>query len=364
MFLNRGMLEAARTDGEVAGVMAHELSHVVLRHGTAQVTKSQSSKFRVGELLGQVAGVIVGGRTGSAIAQGSQALLGGLFLKFSREYEREADLMGARIMARAGYDPRQMANMFQTIQKQSGSQGPEFLSDHPDPGNRFELINREADALQVPRSSAPSGGIELVHARLAQLPPAISSEEAARQAQQRQRSGQVAAGVRSGPVDPPASEWRSYQPGNFLRISVPANWQQIDSGDMVTYAPDGGFVETADGHSAVTHGLQVGVTQGNGASLQQSTEQLLQSFARTNPSLRRLGGYSRTSIDGRQGLTTTLSNVSEASGESEAVNLTTVPLQDGTVLFLIGVAPQDEARTYLDTFSRVRLSLRITDPGK
>ena len=131
------------------------------------------------------------------IAQGSQFGLGAYFLKFSREYEREADLMGAQIMARAGYDPRQMANMFQTIQKQGGSQGPEWLSDHPDPGNRYEAINREAEALHIPQSSAPPGRIESVHARLSKLPPAISSEQAARQAQQRQRDAQTGGARRS-----------------------------------------------------------------------------------------------------------------------------------------------------------------------
>jgi beta-barrel assembly-enhancing protease len=362
MFLNRGMLDAARTDGEVAGVMAHELSHVILRHGTAQATKGQ--KFQIGAVAGQVLGAIVGGRTGSVIAQGSQFGLGAYFLKFSREYEREADLMGAQIMARAGYDPRQMANMFQTIQKQGGSKGPEWLSDHPDPGNRYEAINREAEALNVPRSSAPPGRIDSVHARLSKLQPAISSEQAARQAQARQRESQGGARPRDGVIEAPSADWRTYQPGDFLRISVPANWRQIGSGNTVTYAPAGGYVQTADGHSAFTHGLEVGVTQGNGGSLQQSTEQLLQSFARTNPELRRQGGYSRTNIGGRAGLTTTLSNVSEVTGETEAVNLSTVQLQDGSVLFMIGVAPQDQAPVYLDTFGRVRRSVQFANGSR
>ena len=365
MFLNRGMLEAARTDGEVAGVMAHELSHVVLRHGTVQATKGQ--KLQIGAIAGQVLGAIVGGRTGSVISQGSQFGLGAYFLKFGREYEREADIMGAQIMARAGYDPRQMANMFQTIAKQGGSQGPEWLSSHPDPGNRYEAINREAEALRVARSSAPPGGIGNVHARLGRMPPAISSEQAARQAQQRQRTGQTGrVGARGGigEVEPPASQWRTYQPGDFMRISVPANWQQIGSGNTVTYAPEGGFVQMQDGHSAFTHGVEVGVTQGNGGSLQQSTEQMLQSFARTNPDLRRQGGYARTNIGGRQGLTTMLSNVSEVTGEREAVNLSTVQLQDGSLLFMIGVAPEAEARTYMNTFNRVRQSLQLADGGR
>jgi predicted Zn-dependent protease len=70
MFLNRGMIEAAKTEGEMAGVMAHELSHVALRHGTAQATKGQ--KFQIGSILGQIAGAVVGGTAGSVISQGTQ----------------------------------------------------------------------------------------------------------------------------------------------------------------------------------------------------------------------------------------------------------------------------------------------------
>jgi predicted Zn-dependent protease len=170
MFLNRGMLQAARTDDEVAGVMAHELSHVVLRHGTLQAAKAQ--KFQLGAIAGQVLGSIVGGRTGQVIAQGSQFGLGTYFLKYGREYEREADLLGAQIMARAGYDPRQMANMFRTIQRQGGSNGPEWLSDHPDPGNRYAAINREAASIRVNGSADTGPAFETVRTRLAHMPPA------------------------------------------------------------------------------------------------------------------------------------------------------------------------------------------------
>ena len=152
IFVNRGMLDAAANDGEVAGVIAHELSHIALRHGTAQATKGQ--KFQLGALAGQVIGEMIGGRTGAVVAQGSQLGLGTYFLKYSREYEREADLLGAQIMARAGYDPRDMANMFRTIARRSGNGGPEWLSDHPSPGNRYEAIHREAALLRVRDSSA------------------------------------------------------------------------------------------------------------------------------------------------------------------------------------------------------------------
>jgi predicted Zn-dependent protease len=185
MFLHRGMLEAARTDAEVAGVMAHELSHVILRHGTVQASKAQ--KFQLGAIAGQVLGSIVGGRTGNAIAQGSQFGLGTYFLKYGREYEREADLLGAQIMARAGYDPREMANMFQTIARRGGSGGPEWLSDHPNPGNRYDAINREASMLRVQRSSGSNAGIASVQGRLARMAPAPTTQQVM-QARQGQRS--------------------------------------------------------------------------------------------------------------------------------------------------------------------------------
>ena len=154
IFVNRGMLDAARNDGEVAGVIAHELSHIVLRHGTAQATKGQ--KFQLGALAGQILGSLVGGRTGAVINQGSQIGIGTYFLKYSREYEREADLLGAQIMARAGYDPRHMASLFQTIARRSGNGGPEWLSDHPSPANRYAAINREAALLGFGDSSTRS----------------------------------------------------------------------------------------------------------------------------------------------------------------------------------------------------------------
>jgi hypothetical protein len=354
MFVNRGMIQAARSEGEVAGVVAHELAHVVLRHGTAQASKGQ--KFQIGSVLGQVLGAVVGGRTGSVIAQGSQIGLGTYFLKYGREYERQADLLGAQLMARAGYDPRQMASMFETIERQGGNRGPEWLSSHPNPGNRIQAINREADMLRVERTSASNGDFQSIHARLNQMPAAPTSEQVARNQGQR-RQEPVGTSGRSVRVEPPSGQWRTYQPGDFMRLSVPANWRQIggESG-TVTYAPEGGYDS-----GAFTHGIQVGVARGNGGNLQQQTDQLLQGFAQSNPNLRRQGGYSRTSIGGRQGLTTTLSNVSDATGGTEAINVSTVQLRDGSVLFMLGVAPAEEARAYLNTFGRVRQSIELQD---
>jgi Peptidase family M48 len=356
MFVNRGMIEAARSEGEVAGVMGHELAHVILRHGTAQATEGQ--KFQIGAMAGQILGSIIGGRTGAVVAQGSNIGIGTYFLKYSRKYEREADLFGAQLMARAGYDPRAMASMFETIERQGGSSGPEWLSDHPNPGNRVQAINQEAAMLHVNRSAGSSGELQAVHARLAQMSQAPTTEQVARN---QQRRGTTTANRRAIQVDPPSSRWRTYQPGDFLRLSVPANWRPIEGGGTVRYAPEGGYVEDNRGQSAFTHGIEVGVTRAGGSTLQQQTDELLRGFARSNPELRRESGYSRTSIGGRQGLTTTLRNVSDVTGQSEAINLSTVRLADGSVLFLIGVAPANEARTYFDAFGRIRQSVQLAD---
>jgi hypothetical protein len=362
MFVNRGMIQAGRNEGEIAGVMAHELAHVILRHGTAQATKGQ--KFQLGSVAGQVLGAIVGGRKGAIIAQGSDVALGVSFLKYSREYEREADLFGAQLMARAGYDPRAMASMFETIERQGGNRSPEWLSSHPNPGNRVQAINREAQMLQVNGSAPSAGELQSVHARLNQMPQAPTAQQvAARSQQERGRTTTTGTGGRAIRVDPPSSEWRTHQPGDFLRLSVPANWRPIDGGGTVRYAPDGGYVDQR-GQSSFTHGIEIGVTRADGRNLQQQTDQLLQGFARSNPQLRRESGYARTTIGGRQGLTTTLSNVSDATGQAEAINVSTVQLRDGSVLFMIGVAPVVEARSYLNTFGRVRQSVQLADSNR
>src|SRR2546429_7756011 len=131
MYVNRGMIQTARTEGEMAGVMAHELSHVALRHGTAQATKAQ--KYAVVAVVAGILGTIFGG---PGLGQLAQLPIAVPFLRFSREYETEADLLGARIMANAGYDPRDLANMFRTIEAQGGGGGGWF-SDHPSPANRY-----------------------------------------------------------------------------------------------------------------------------------------------------------------------------------------------------------------------------------
>ena len=208
MYVNRGMIEAAKNEGEIAGVMAHELSHVVLRHGTAQASKA--TKYEVGQVAGAILGAIIGGGWGQVISQGTQFGLGTAFLRFSREFEQQADIEGTQIMARAGYDPRDMANMFKTIEKQGGSGGPQWLSDHPEPGQSLRLHRSRSAARCGSRIRfASTREFDQVQAHLKQLPRAPTTEEATQdRGTRRQRPGRAARGdAPTGRVEPPSSRF-------------------------------------------------------------------------------------------------------------------------------------------------------------
>lgn len=176
IYINRGMLEAAKTEGELAGVLAHELSHVALRHGTAQATKA--TPYQIGSIAGAVIGAIIGGNAGAVVSQGTQFGLGTAFLRFGRQFERDADLLGAQIMAEAGYDPLAMADMFQTLERQRGGVVPEFLSSHPNPGNRREAIARESEMLDVvPNPLEDTDEFRSVKDQLEEMDPAPTTAE-------------------------------------------------------------------------------------------------------------------------------------------------------------------------------------------
>jgi len=206
MFINRGMIESADSEGEVAGVMAHELAHVLLRHGTANATKAQ--KFQIGALAGAIAGAIVGGGLGQVISQGSQFGLGTWMLKYSREYEKQADILGVQMMARAGYDPRDLARVFEAIEKQGGGGAPQWMSDHPNPGNRSAYIAEESRMVRIANVRNDSGELQRAKQAMASLPRAKSMADAERSAGRGEGGNEAPASVVRGwealPVFTPA----------------------------------------------------------------------------------------------------------------------------------------------------------------
>ena len=358
MFVNRGMLEKAHNEGEIAGVMAHELSHVALRHGTAQATKA--TPYEIGTIAGAVLGAIVGGRTGSVIAQGTQFGLGTAFLRYSREYEKQADILGTHIMAHAGYDPRDMANVFKTIEKEGGPGGPQWMSDHPNPGNRYEYINKEAQALHVDARPHDTRTFQQLQAHLRSLSPAPSAEEAARGAGRTSRGGGAPTGSRPAPnrVPRPESRFATYTEGNLFRVSVPNNWREIAGNNDVTFAPEGAY-GAVSGQNVFTHGTQIGVARNETHDLETATDELVQSLGQGNPQLRRAANPGRGTIGGQQGLRTSLSNVSEVTGGEERIELYTTLMRDGTLFYVIGVAPAADYDDYGPVFAKVVRSIQF-----
>jgi Zn-dependent protease with chaperone function len=367
MYVNRGMIEAAHNEGEMAGVMAHEISHVALRHGTAQASKAQKYGLLAG-ILG-IGGQIIGGPAGAAAQVASQGV-GVYFLKFSREYETEADILGSQTMARAGYDPRDLANMFRTIERQGGGGGG-FLSDHPSPANRYQRIMQEAQYLRIENPNRDTRDFERIQARLRGYPRAQTMAEISKSGQRYPSEG----GGTSNPNDNryptnqpvgrvayPSTRAQAYNElGGLVRISVPDNWQKLSSGgNSVWFAPQGGYGQY-NGQDVFTHGVNLGVVQTNNRDLRGATQEFINSLAQGNQSMRQIGGSQRIDLSGRTGLITTLRNVNEATGRQENVRVVTLPLRNGGLFYFIMVAPQSDVRAFDAAFNSALYSIRLND---
>ena len=139
MFINTGLLRVVDNEAQLAGVMGHEMSHVILRHGTNQASKSELVAIPA-SLGAQVTSNSIWSKL---ISEGND----GLLVKFSRSAESQADLMGSHLMAEAGYDPIELAHFFEKLNAEGGSKAPQFLSDHPNPENREKAIEQEIQRL-------------------------------------------------------------------------------------------------------------------------------------------------------------------------------------------------------------------------
>jgi Zn-dependent protease with chaperone function len=367
MFVHRGMFDAAASEAEVVGVMAHELSHVLLRHGTANASKAQNPWLQIGQLAGQLGGAMVGGSAGSAIAQGSEFGLGTLLLRYSRDYEKQADLLGSQIMARAGYDPRALAHMFETIARESksGGSGPQWMSSHPDPGNRTEYITKEAEALTITKP-ADDTNFQPIKTTFASLPPAMTMAELAKA----KKSGGGGGGAGSGggapstgtpgqPVPPPSSQFHTINGGGVFQASVPTNWTNLASRSSIKVVPQNGY-GPLNGQTVFTHGVEFGIAQASSRDLQQATNTWLKAVAQNNPELRLAGQQQGVRISQRSGIATPLTNPSPLGGQEHVVVYTTL-LVDGSLFYYLTVAPEKEAQALQETFRRIGESIRLTD---
>jgi beta-barrel assembly-enhancing protease len=343
IYVNRGAIEAAEDEAQLAGVMAHEISHVALRHGTNQATK------RVG--LSVLTGML--GQGSSLTAQLAEAGLGfgvnSLLLRNSRTDESQADEVGTYIMHQAGYDPHAMAQFFQIIEKKYPQRTLQFFSDHPNPDNRVKAVDAFIATLgPSPGGTTNSGDFEAAKKRLLGMPPPPKASAAA----------EPASSGTEPPVAPSAHLVR-YQGAGFS-IDYPDNWQVYGSDNDVKLAPAGGLLDTPEGGAAQAYGASITLYRppnetGKRWELVDATQHLVEFMRQANPNLS-VAKQSGMKLRGRPARSTAFVNDSPIAGQKEQGELVTVRSQD-QLLALVFVSPEPAYDSYRPTFEAMLRSL-------
>jgi Zn-dependent protease with chaperone function len=392
MYLNRGLIEAAKNEGQLAGVMAHEMSHVALRHGTNQASKAYLGQSGLG-LLGGLLKKDDGSPNKVIGAVGGFGL-NALFLKFSRTDEEQADVVGAQTMAKAGYDPQDMVDFFEVLnskQAREPSKVEQFFSSHPAPEGRANRIRNEMKMLTV-QPTASAGSFRKVRASLIAMPAARSMKQLA----QNQPASPAPRTYPDNPIvdvgiESPSTTFRTFaQRDQFFQIEYPSNWRVYEAADGlgVTFAPDGGFVDTAGDKRDLIYGVIInhyepflndrddadgrfsflgspGEPRGRSVSrthLAEATRDLVVQIIQTNPTLKLDPDSQRTdTIDGASAISVVLSGRSAATGGEERVTLFTRELPDDDVVYALFIAPGQDYAQLKGTFNRMIASLRVSD---
>jgi Zn-dependent protease with chaperone function len=400
LYLNRGLIEAADSEGMLAGVMAHEMAHVALRHGTNQASKAYLGQAGLGILGGLIAG-------DSKSTEKTVNAIGGfgmnaLFLKFSRTDEEQADVVGAQMLASAGYDPTDMIDFFKMLEDKKDrepSKVEQFFSSHPTPGDRAERVKDERKLLKL-HPTQPVGDFSKVRSRLQRMAPAQSMKQLARTESESHHGTSTSNSSRrvepaKGPanIERPSSEYRAFeQRRRLFSLTHPANWSvhEPSNGDGVTIAPDGGFVNDGHGERNLTYGVIInhhdpfnddsddrfitpypsaqgfmeggGSDSGDGTQLAWATNDLLRGILRSNPNLKMVRDSQRNvRLNGADALSVVLSGHSEVTGQEERVTVFTRSLPDDHVIYALLIAPATDYDTLRPAFDRMVSSLRVSD---
>jgi hypothetical protein len=388
MYVNRGLFEATRSEAELAGVLAHEMAHVALRHGTHQASTAYLSQAGLG-ILGGLLGKN-GGNTSQIINAVGGVGLNVAFLKFSRNDEYQADQVGAQIMAKAGYNPVAMANFFELLRNEQGSDPSKlerFLSDHPASADREARIRDQAASLQLAQSR-DVGGFDRMRADLRKRAPA--STAVAQRWQEPEDTRAQDSGQYDLQVDQPSSRFQRFEQRNgFYTIEHPDNWRAYasDSGYAVSMAPEGGVVNTGTGQQAMLYGVIVNhyapfesstssQQQGNlqrsyapfedtyqwNGDLEAATDDLVRQIIRTNSYLRAQDGQARREqVDGAPSFSVVLSGRSPVTGQDERVTVVTRGLSDGDVIYALCIVPGSGYASMAQTFTQMLRTLTVND---
>jgi hypothetical protein len=337
MFIYTGLLKAVDNEAQLAGVMGHEMSHVILRHGTHEATKANGIQLFVGGL-----GALLGGgeSTAGKLAQAGLGLGGNsLILKFSRDAESEADALGSHLMSEAGYDPIQMAKFFEKLSgdRQNGQFLAKFMSDHPDPGNRETAIQAEMKTLPARNYGADSGQFARVKKELAALPKPTKKPAA----------NTIAPGSSVPSAGQAPEGFKRYQGPGYSMI-YPDSWLMSGEGADITLAPRDG---AKDGQ--VGFGVVVGLfaPQSGRTALNAATEDLIKKLRSENPTMRITSASRGVQVSGAGGMSTMLAEDSPFGG-GETDHLVTV-MRPGGLQYFVFVAPDADYQRVDKTFQQI-----------
>jgi hypothetical protein len=349
IYINRGVIEAADSEAQLAGVMAHETSHVALRHGTNQATKAQLTSVPFA-ILGAMAG---GNSAGGLLAQLAGSFsLNSILLKYSRTDESQADIMGTQILYDSGYDSRAMAQFFEKLGAETkGKQPAQFFSDHPNPGNRVERVDEEVDKLGGPPANYQTDSPEFQeikrYVRRLPQPPKSARPNASP--------------ATPGKPEAPSAHLNGFQ-NDVLELRYPDNWKSNASGSTFALMPQGGVVKDNKGQPALAYGVMFNEFQPRAensirVTIEEATDQLVASLRQSNPNLREIGNRRRMQVDGAEALSTYFVNGSPVGG-NERDWLVPIERPEG-LLFFICVAPENDFDSYDATFQSVISSVRF-----
>lgn len=397
LYFNRGLIEGAKSEGQLAGVMAHEIAHVALRHGTNQASKAYLSQMGLGVMAGLTGKN--GGSTGKALNAVGGFGLNALFLKFSRTDEEQADVVGAQIMAKAGYNPQDMVDFFEMLRStQSREPGKveQFFSSHPAPKDRAARIRNEMQSLDV-KTTQTVGGFKQAKSELQGMPPAQSSQKIVQASATTPASGGFSTGggrVAEVSVDRPSTTFRSFgQRSGFFRVDYPENWSVYEpaNGYGATLAPAGGYVDNGNEERDLVYGViinhyapidrdagsrfgggdpadyRTGFVNDSGTpisrtTLAEATNDLIAQILRSNPNLKIEANSQRTDrISGAPALSLVMAGRSDVTAQEERVTLFTRELADDDVIYALFIAPGQDYGELSKTFDRMIASLEVND---
>jgi Zn-dependent protease with chaperone function len=381
IYINRGVLDSAKNEGEVAGVLAHEIAHVALRHGTHQASKAYAAQAGI-SILGGLLGGKIGQNTANILNTVGGIGLNALFLKYGRDLETQADVRGSQILAASGYAPADMINFFHTLEQVDKSKKTNWLSDHPAPPDRIARIQKEAQVLKV--SSSPTTNVaELndVKGRLRSMGSAPTMGQIAQStaASSGSTSRPTRTGTASVSVPAPASSMRTFAPpSGVYQIAYPSNWRVYQQGNFAaTIAPEGG-VGDINGKSEVVYGAIInhyspfnsgsrtylrGTTSGGGnVTLQNATNDLLGQIVQSSPHLKLISSSGQQfNLDGRTALAASLRGTNPNTGIQERVTVVTRQLGDEHLVYLLFVTPEKDASRYSPVLQSMVNSMQVDE---